>query len=53
MSSGSETDRINVQQLHGHWTAWWESRPETAFGGATPAEAIDRLVGFTYRASGT
>ena len=38
--------RIIVQQLHGHWSAWWEHEPQIAFGGATTAEALDRLVGF-------
>ena len=42
--------RIIVQQLHGHWSAWWEDEPQVAFGGATPAEAVDRLVGFTMDA---
>ena len=41
------SERIIVQQLHGHWSAWWEHEPQIAFGGATPAEAVDRLVGFT------
>ena len=40
------SDRIIIQQLHGHWTAWWQSQPETAFGGTTPAEAVDLLVGY-------
>ena len=39
-------DRIIVERLHGHWSAWWEREPQIAFGGATPAEVVDRLVGF-------
>lgn len=39
-------DRIIVECLHGHWSAWFDGHPELAFGGATPAEAVDRLVGF-------
>jgi len=38
-------DRIIVQQLHCHWTTEWKSEPQAAFGGATPAEAADRLGG--------
>ena len=38
--------QLHAQQLQGHWTAWWDCQPETAFGGATPAEAVDRLLGF-------
>jgi len=38
-------DRIIVQLLHGHWSAWFDGEPQVAFGGATPAEAVDRLVG--------
>ena len=38
-------DRIIVQQLHGHWSAWWEHEPQIAFRGATPAEAVDRAGG--------
>lgn len=40
-------NRIIVQQLHGHWSAWWETCPQVSFGGATPAEAVDRLIGFS------
>ncbi len=29
-----------------HWSAWWEHEPQVAFGGASPAEAVDWLVGF-------
>jgi len=39
-------DRIIVERLHDHWTAWFDGEPQIAFGGATPAEAVDRLVGF-------
>jgi hypothetical protein len=38
-------DRIIVERLHGHWSAWFDDKPQIAFGGATPAEAGDRLVG--------
>ena len=40
------TGRIIVECLHGHWSAWFEELPQIAFGGATPAEAVDRLAGF-------
>ena len=36
--------RIHAEQLHGHWTDWVSGHPETGFGGATPAQAISRLV---------
>ena len=39
-------DRIIVERLHGHWSAWYDGEPQMASGGATPAEAVDRLVGF-------
>jgi hypothetical protein len=39
-------DRIIVERLHDHWSAWFDGEPHIAFGGATPAEAVDRLVGF-------
>lgn len=38
-------NRIIVECLHGHWSAWWADRPQIAFGGATPGEAVDRLYG--------
>ena len=37
------SERIIVQELHGHWSAWWEHTPQIAFGEGTPAEAMDRL----------
>jgi len=43
-------DRIVVQELHGHWSAWWEHTPQIAFGGADPAEAVDGLVGIRLSA---
>ena len=36
-------DGIIVTCFYGHWSANWLSSPEMAFGGATPAEAVDRL----------
>jgi hypothetical protein len=42
----SNRERIIVERLQGHWSAWYDSEPQIAFGGATPAEAVDRLVGF-------
>lgn len=33
----------------GHWTAWWADSPQFAFGGATPAEAVDRLHAATEK----
>jgi hypothetical protein len=35
---------IIVEQLHGHWSAWFSGSPETGAGGAYPAEAIRRLL---------
>lgn len=37
------SERIIVACHLGHWTAWWESTPQEAFSGATPAEAVDQL----------
>lgn len=28
--------RIIVDSLHGHWSAWFEGQPESAFGGDSP-----------------
>jgi hypothetical protein len=33
-------DRIIVERLHGHGSAWFDGEPQIAFGGATPAEAV-------------
>lgn len=41
--------RIVVECLHGHWSAWWSDLPHMAFGGATPAEAVDRLHAATMQ----
>ena len=46
MVKGMNYDRIIVERLHGHWSAWFDGEPQIAFGGADPAEAVDRLVGF-------
>ncbi len=35
---------ILIEQLHGHWSACESAAPGTAFGGATPGEALDRLL---------
>ncbi len=35
---------IIVEQLHGHWTAWFSDTPHVAFGGEWPADAIRRLL---------
>ena len=40
--------RIHAEQLHGPWTAWPADHPETGFGGATPAQAVSRLVEATH-----
>ena len=40
------SDRIIVERLHCHWSAWFDGEPQIAFGGATPAEAVDRPVEF-------
>ena len=42
------TDRIIVERQHGHWSAWFDGEPQIAFGRATPAEAVDLLVGFVH-----
>jgi len=39
-----DRDRIIVERLHSHWSAWFDREPQVAFGGATPAEAVDRRV---------
>ena len=36
--------RIIAEEHHGHWTAWFETHPETAFGGDRAAVAVARLV---------
>jgi len=41
----AECKRIIVACHLGHWTAWFEDAPHVAFGGTTPAEAVDRLHG--------
>lgn len=35
---------IIVEQLHGHWTAWFRDMPQVACGGEWPADAIRRLL---------
>ncbi len=45
-SRSMNRERITVEKLHGHWSAWFSGMPQFAFGGATPAESVDRLVGF-------
>jgi hypothetical protein len=45
-------DRIIVERLHDHCSAWFDGEPQIAFEGATPAEAVDRLVGFATVAAG-
>lgn len=42
-----DLDRIIVEKLHGHWSTWFDGAPQVAVGAATPAEAVDSLVGFT------
>jgi len=44
--------RVIVQQLHGHWSVWWEHEPQMASGDGTSAEAVDRLVGFVSGGDG-
>lgn len=36
--------RIALSIDHGHWTAWELSAPESAFGGSSPGQALDRLI---------
>ena len=33
-----------ASELHGHWSAWFEGNPESAFGGDTPTTALERLT---------
>lgn len=35
--------RVIVENKFGHWSAWFESHPEIAFGGETPGTATERL----------
>jgi hypothetical protein len=35
---------IVVEELHGHWSAWFQNEPATGFGGEWPSQAIDRLL---------
>ena len=35
---------IIAEEQHGHWSAWFEGHPETAFGGDRPDVAVSRLV---------
>ncbi|MDB5344315.1 MAG: hypothetical protein JWP89_2692 [Schlesneria sp.] len=35
---------IVVEQLHGHWSAWFKNEPEIGFGGEWPSQAIERLL---------
>lgn len=44
-SAVDKTLRIIVEQLNGQWVAYFEARPEVAFGGRTPTEAVFRLTG--------
>jgi hypothetical protein len=39
--------QIAVRCDSGHWTAWALSAPQTAFGGPSPGEALDRLLAFS------
>jgi hypothetical protein len=39
-------DRINVERPHGHWSGWFDGEPQIAFRGATPVEAVGRLIEF-------
>jgi hypothetical protein len=37
-------NRIIVERSpHGHWDAWFDGRPQEAWGGPTPGTAVDRL----------
>lgn len=38
--------RIIVEEQFGHWSAWFEDQPATAFGGESPGTAVDRLWGW-------
>ena len=35
---------IIVENLHGHWSAWFSGTPQIGFGGKWPADAIRRLI---------
>ena len=37
-------ETIVVEQLHGHWSAWFKNDPGTGYGGEWPSQAIDRLL---------
>ena len=39
-------NRIIVERLHRFRSVPWDGRPESAFGGGTPVEKVDRLAGF-------
>jgi hypothetical protein len=41
--AGMTTPRIIVAESFRHWSAWFEGRPEIAFGGDSPGTAVDRL----------
>lgn len=36
--------RVIVEQLHGHWSAWFADVPHASFGGEHPANALRRLI---------
>jgi hypothetical protein len=44
--AGADEIRLASGSSCGHRSAWFDGEPQIAFGGATPAEAVDRLVGF-------
>ena len=35
---------IIVEQLHGHWSAWFQNEPGAGYGGEWPSQAIERLL---------
>jgi len=41
-----DCDRIIVERLHGHWSAWFDGEPQIAFGGLRAAAAVERPVRF-------
>ena len=39
-------DRIVAEKRHGHWSAWFDGLRQVGFGPETPAQTVDRSVGF-------
>lgn len=37
-------ETLIVEQLHGHWSAWFKNEPGSGYGGEWPSQAIHRLL---------